>query len=73
MIASDGQYVAPLIQTANYHAETADTYLYAFSYSTQSESTTQDNEDVQVRSLQICLHININHKFLTNIIMLLIL
>ena len=47
-VCSDGQYVAPLIKTANYHAETADTYLYAFSYSTQSESGSQTSEDVQV-------------------------
>ena len=47
-VGSDGQYVAPLIKTANYHAETADTYLYAFSYSTQSESGAQSSEDVQV-------------------------
>nr|KAG5686521.1 hypothetical protein BaRGS_003431 [Batillaria attramentaria] len=46
-LLSDGQYVAPLIKTANYHAETAPTYLYAFSYSTQSEADTQENEDVQ--------------------------
>ncbi|ESP00884.1 hypothetical protein LOTGIDRAFT_91354, partial [Lottia gigantea] len=43
-LLSDGQYVAPLIKAAQYHAETADTYLYAFSYSTQTEGSL--NEDV---------------------------
>ncbi|XP_076435747.1 neuroligin-4, X-linked-like [Babylonia areolata] len=42
---SDGQYVAPLIQTANYHSETADTYLYAFSYSTQAESSSAEESE----------------------------
>ncbi|XP_070173495.1 neuroligin-4, X-linked-like [Littorina saxatilis] len=44
-LLSDGQYVAPLIKTANYHSETADTYLYSFSYSTQSEATAPDSEE----------------------------
>ena len=38
-LLSDGQYVGPLVKTAQYHAETAPTYLYAFTYSTQSEDT----------------------------------
>ncbi|XP_048246692.1 neuroligin-4, X-linked-like isoform X2 [Haliotis cracherodii] len=38
-LLSDGQYVAPLMETAQKHAETADTYLYAFTYSTQSENS----------------------------------
>lgn len=43
-LLSDGQYVAPLFEMANYHADLADTYVYSFAYSTQSES---DPEDVQ--------------------------
>ncbi|XP_076453475.1 neuroligin-2-like [Babylonia areolata] len=46
-LLSDGQYVAPLMRTANYHAESADTYLYAFSYSTQGDSGPQDSQSVQ--------------------------
>ncbi|CAG5117671.1 unnamed protein product, partial [Candidula unifasciata] len=43
-LLSDGQYVAPLFEMANHHADLADTYVYSFAYSTQSES---DSEDVQ--------------------------
>lgn len=52
---SDGQYVAPLMKTANYHAETANTYMYAFSYSTQSESpsSAQDKEDTSVKKIYL--------------------
>ncbi|KAH9512312.1 Neuroligin-2 [Bulinus truncatus] len=46
-LLSDGQFVAPLIQMANVHAETADTYLYSFAYSTQSETRHDNDEDVQ--------------------------
>ncbi|XP_050389898.1 neuroligin-4, X-linked isoform X2 [Patella vulgata] len=42
-LLSDGQYVAPLIKAAQYHAETAETYLYAFSYSTQTEESLTEN------------------------------
>ena len=37
-LLSDGQYVAPLVRMAREHSSTANTYLYSFGYSTQSES-----------------------------------
>ncbi|XP_045200613.2 neuroligin-4, Y-linked-like isoform X2 [Mercenaria mercenaria] len=40
-LLSDGQYKAPLIKMAQEHAKTADTYLYSFAYSTQSEDFAQ--------------------------------
>ncbi|KAI8772176.1 neuroligin-4, X-linked [Biomphalaria glabrata] len=46
-LLSDGQFVAPLVQMANIHSETADTYLYSFAYSTQSETQNENEEDVQ--------------------------
>ncbi|XP_059162387.1 neuroligin-4, X-linked-like [Physella acuta] len=46
-LLSDGQYVAPLIQMANYHAEKADTYLYSFGYSTQSDPQNESEDNVQ--------------------------
>ena len=38
---SDGQYKAPLVKMALEHAKTADTYMYSFAYSTQSEEYPQ--------------------------------
>jgi neuroligin len=40
-LLSDGQYKAPLVKMALEHAKTADTYLYSFAYSTQSEDFAQ--------------------------------
>ena len=37
-LLSDGQYVAPLVRMAREHSKAANTYLYSFGYSTQSES-----------------------------------
>ena len=45
-LISDGQYVAPLVEMADFHAETADTYLYSFSHSTQSAGN-GEAEDIQ--------------------------
>ncbi|GFS19776.1 neuroligin 4 [Elysia marginata] len=45
-LISDGQYVAPLVEMADFHAETADTYLYSFSHSTQSAGL-GEAEDIQ--------------------------
>lgn len=40
-LLSDGQYKAPLIRMAREHAKVADTYMYSFAYSTQSEDFAQ--------------------------------